>query len=728
MRTRLSTATAMVAVAAALCAPSARAEGAPAIEGSWAAGVAATSVDLLGTVNPNGLATTARIEYLAAAAYEANLSAVPPRDPFTGATRSPLTGVALGAGETGASFSRHIGFLTASTPYRYRVVASNASGAVNGPPRLFISTENAPVFSLPDNRGWELVSPLDKNGSEIQGPGELFGGGTIQAAAAGAAITYGSRASFAGGAGSPGASQYLSQRAAGGWSTENISVDTLAGAFGDEPDGVPFQLFSSDLTRALVTRADRCPEGPCPRRLDLREAGPAFSASPEAPDMRLAGADAELSQAVLSSCAALTADAVAVPAPGGGCDPAMTNLYRWSGGAPTLINRLPGAMVGTPGATLAAPGGAVSADGSRIYFDLAANLFLRQGSETVQVDLAAGGGGRFEAASADGALAFFTKAGHLYRYEAATEAATDLTPGGEVEGVLGASPDGAYVYFLTPAGLFLRHGATTAKVADGADSSNYPAATGSARVAANGNLAFLASAPLTGFDNNGFAEAYLYAPATGSLTCASCNPTGARAIAAASIPGARANGTAPTATRAYKPRALSAAGNRLFFESVDPLAAGDINAARDVYQWEAQGTGSCLKAGGCISLISDGRSPGGARFIDASGDGSDAYLLTTASLVTADPGLSDLYDARAGGGFPAPIVPIACLGDACQPVPSAPDDPLPATLLPRAEANPPLTIKKAKAKKRKQAAKKRQADKKRAHKKRQAQKKQGARR
>jgi hypothetical protein len=289
-----------------------------------------------------------------------------------------------------------------------------------------------------------------------------------------------------------------------------------------------------------------------------------------------------------------------------------------------------------------------------------------------------------------------------------------------VEGVLGASPDGTYLYYLTAAGLHLHSNGVSTKVAAAADASNYPPATGSAHLAANGNLAFLASAPLTDFDNNGQAEAYLYVPATATLTCASCNPSGARATGAAVLPATRANGSGPNATRAYKPRALSANGTRLFFESPDPLVATDTNATRDVYQWQAQGSGSCQRAGGCVALISDGRAAGGARFLDASADGSDAYFLTAASLVAVDPGLNDIYDARVGGGYPTPIVPIACLGDACQPVPSAPDDPLPATLLPRAEANPPLRIKKAKkAKAKKQRAKKhKQAKKKKANSKR----------
>jgi hypothetical protein len=99
----ITTAAALVVAAVALGAPPARAA-APQVAETWAAGVSAGAVDLLGKVNPEGLPTSARVEYLPAASYEANLAAVPPRDPFAGASRSPVTGVALGSGEAGVAF------------------------------------------------------------------------------------------------------------------------------------------------------------------------------------------------------------------------------------------------------------------------------------------------------------------------------------------------------------------------------------------------------------------------------------------------------------------------------------------------------------------------------------------------------------------------------------------------------------------------------------------------
>jgi hypothetical protein len=690
---------ALVAALSAILAPSAQAAGAPPqIADSWAAGVGGAVVDLHALVNPNELETRVRAEYLTAEAYEANLTATPPVDGFTGAVVSPAGGLAIGAGSTPAEFSRHIGGLKPATAYRYRIVATNSAGTTTGPVGGFITRPSAsPTFELPDGRGWEMVSPVDKNGGDIQGAGAYFGGGVLQAAADGNSVTYDSAFSFARGQGAPGVSQYISRRGSQGWATENVTTPTDAGAYSLESDGVPFQLFSGDLARGLVFDPQRCATAPCPRDYLLRQSSNgALATSAQTDDLAFAGATPDLAHVVLSTCVALTADATEA-AGVGGCDVSKPNLYDWSGGDLTLINVLPGDTHGTPGATLGAQGGAISADGSRVYFSVGGNLYLRHGAATSPVDAGQGGGASFETASADGSVALFTKAGHLYRYSASGGAAQDLTPGGGVEGVLGASPDGSFVYYVTSAGLFLSHGGGgPVKVAAGAGPSDYPPSQGTARVAADGTLAFLSSASLTGSDDGGFAEVYRYSPADGTLLCVSCNPTGARPLGPSTIPGATVNGASPAATRVYKPRALSADGNRILFDSRDSLVTTDTNNDRDVYEWEEQGEGTCAEAGGCLALISSGRSTEGASFIDASADGSDVFFLTDGSLVPGDPGAEDVYDARVGGGFAVPSPPIDCVGDACQVLPGEPEDPAPGTASIGPEVNPPVKFPKHK--------------------------------
>jgi hypothetical protein len=118
---------------------------------------------------------------------------------------------------------------------------------------------------------------------------------------------------------------------------------------------------------------------------------------------------------------------------------------------------------------------------------------------------------------------------------------------------------------------------------------------------------------------------------------------------------------------------LSADSKHVFFDTLDALAPQDTNSDRDVYQWEAPGTGDCTKPVGCVKLISSGRAEGGASFLDASADASDAFFLTDGSLVPGDTGVTDVYDARVGGGAPGTGPAIACFGDACQPLPPEPD-------------------------------------------------------
>lgn len=722
-----SFASALAVLAAFLTAPVAQAAGPPIVVASWVTDVSATAANLRAEINPNGLPTNYRFEYVSQAAFG--------QSGFATATKVPLNGGSVGAGTvTAPPLVQHIGGLASSSVYRYRVSATNSAATTLGPEHSLMTQETAPVFHLPDARGWEMVSPVDKDGGAIGAPGALFGGGDFQAAAVSPTFTYSSASAFGSAQGAPPASQYLSARSASGWSTKNVSTPLQSNSYGDRPNGVPYRLSSEDLSSSALFGGDPCrglagcPEPTPPPvgsgapagypELYLRASTTGSlqalitqaelnhsSVTREHFEAQLVGATPDLANLVISSCAALTADATEVSAGPGACNAGEQNLYEWSGGALTLLNLLPGETPGTPGAVIAASLGAISSDGSRVYFTMLEDggLYLGEaGGPAKLIPETLGAGAAFQAASADGSIAYFTKAAHLYRYEAAGEIATDLTPGGEVKGVLAASADGAGVYYQDGSGLELWHQGTTTTIVAGpaaASPANWPPATGAARLSADGaHLAFLSDAELTDYDNSGQSEAYLYGPPVGGgqaeLHCASCNPTGQRPQGSASLPGAPSNGKAPLP---YKPRSLSADGQRLFFESNDKLASQDTNERTDVYQWEAKGKGDCQLQGGCTGLISSGRSSEGASFLDASANGSDAYFLTDGSLVLTDPGSIDVYDAREGGGFAPPLVPIPCEADACQALPPTPEDPTPGTLLVGPE-NPPLHFAKEKKK------------------------------
>jgi hypothetical protein len=722
-------AAALAAGALTLVAPAAAQASAPQIKESFVTDVTATSANLRARINPGGPFTTYRFEYVTEAAFEAS--------GFAKAIKAPPSGAApLGGGTTTLSVAQHIEALVPATTYRYRSVATNSEGPTISTEHVLATQDVSLTFHLPDARAWEMVSPVDKGGGAIAAPGALHGGGELQAAAAGGAITYGSATAFDDAAGAPPSSQYLSVRSAGGWATQNVSTPLASAAYGDQPDGAPYRLFSADLSKGLLFGGLPCRgaiEG-CPAPNPVLSAtgapsgfmayylrGPegAYSSllkasdlahtavSPEAFEVGFAAASPDLSHLLLSSCAALTANATeAIGAPGE-CDSEEQNLYEWSAGALKLVNLLPGDTTGSSGAQIAAPLGAISSDGNRVYWSREGKLYLRDANQTTWVDEAQGGGGAFQGASANGSVAYFTKEGHLYRFQAATKAISDLTPAGGVAGVLGVSPSGADVYYQDAAGIERSHEGAVTLVAAGAGAataSDYtPPTLGTSRISPDGaRLAFLSAHELTGYDNAGRVEVYVYGPppqgGAPQLICASCNPTGEHPLGAASFPGSLANGS----THAYLPRALSASGNRLFFETTDALAVQDTNESPDVYEWEATGVGGCNRLPGCVSLISSGRAPEGARFIDASADGADAYFITDESLVGADPGSIDLYDARVGGGLPEAPRPIPCIADACQALPPAPEDPDPGTLVKNGgNPAPSFAVEKKKKKKKK---------------------------
>jgi hypothetical protein len=688
--------------------------------------VTATGVTLQGSINPNGTSTTYRFEYLSEAAYEANLEAQPTREAFAGAALAPTSGAGLvGAGTTPVPVNQHLGGLAAATSYRFRLRAIHTGEEpVFSLTRPFATAAPTNAFELLDHRAWEMVSPIEKGGGAVQPPGTTSGGGVFQAAAAGGSFTYSSADSFGAGAqGAPSGSQYVATRTGAGWTSANITTPLLSGSYGSEPDGVPYQLFSGDLDLGLLSNGERCrgeaggecrvanpplPGSGAPagyRDYYRRSAAGTFesiltaadlshtSLGPAQFELRLVAATPELAHVVLSSCAALTADATEVAAPGS-CDPAEPNLYEWSGGALSLINLLPGESTGIPGAEIAAPSGALASDGSRIYFASSGGVFLREGEVTKGVLPTSGG--RFEGASADGSIAYLVDSGELLKYSAPTGTLTPLVASG-VEGVLGVSADGSKVYYARSGAVFLRSGSTVTEVASSAIPSDWPAATGTARTSSDGShLLFLSDAELTGYPNEGETEVFIYGPPPGGdlalLTCVSCNPSGERPQGSASIPGTRPNGTDTDAVGIYKPRVLSGDGNRVFFETADSLVAQDTNkGTTDVYEWEAAGEGTCARGGGCVQLISCGREATSSYFLDADETGSEAFFLTSASLYLPDPGSYDVYDAREGGGFPVPESPIPCVADACQVLPEAPEDPSPGSLVPNS-GNPTLKV------------------------------------
>ena len=111
-------------------------------------------------------------------------------------------------------------------------------------------------------------------------------------------------------------------------------------------------------------------------------------------------------------------------------------------------------------------------------------------------------------------------------------------------------------------------------------------------------------------------------------------------------------------------RAISEDGSRIVFTTSEPLSPQAVNGLSNLYEWHQRPEGT----GGEVSLISSGS--GGEPVTDGviSPSGQDVFFATSQALVPQDTDeLSDVYDARIGGGFPeAPAPRQQCSSDACQ--------------------------------------------------------------
>ena len=729
----------------------------PQIHAESAAQVGDTTARLEGLVNPEGQATSYHFEYVADADFQ--------ESGYAEALSVPLGGEAIGSGSEDVKVAQQIGGLSPSTRYHFRILASNEAGTSEGLDKTF-TTYSQSFPGLPDGRAYEQVTPVDKNGVAPVGEQSL-----VQAASGGGGITYLSGGSIPGAEGAQQFPNYLASRGAD-WSTQGLLPPASNG-----PSAAVLG-WSEDLSQAYVTQARvlNAPGGFLQRDSTTR-ALRTVAEEVELKGVNYSGAASDGSVVVFESTTRLLESA----------PKDTSNAYVWdrASGALALLGVLPNGLAPAKGSLVGSnepfskkhynqAQHAVSEDGSRAFFTDAATgqLYLRENPSAAEEECAVAGEActvwvsapaagvsdpkkpaTFWGATPDGSRAFFTSSGELtedantgakgeggdlYRYDVPSGELVDLTPdavdpkGADVQGVLGSSDDGEYVYFAangvltsTPnargqsaavgdcsgiggaasgaCNLYLRHGASTVFIArlnangdtDG-DSSNWfsqpQLVTGkTARVSSDGQTLLLRSQEKLGdYDNKGVNEIYRYsAGGAAEMSCISCNPTGVGPGGAARLQSI-SKGAKSIAPASALARNLSSDGQRVFFESPDKLVAADgngdsscppvsstapqgVRACQDVYEWEAQGAGSCHSAeenGGCLYLISSGTSPAPSYLADASASGNDAFFFTLQSLVGQDADqIVDIYDARVGGGIAAQNPPpprLPCEATACR--------------------------------------------------------------
>jgi hypothetical protein len=692
----------------------------PVVETVSAGGVGQREAVLSASVNPEGSATHYTFEYTTQEAFDA--------EEFAGALivgegdlASGISDVAVSAPATG---------LSPGTAYRFRVRAESecepgepicidegeGSFATFPAPLQGGSCGNAalrsgPSAGLPDCRAYELVTPPDTSGHPPLAPVSEFGSlfGTPPMSAAGDAVSFrivGGPIPGTPGFGGPMGDAYLATRTPSGWQ-EAIQSPTgeqapLAGPGGLSPD-LRYIAWRFSGTSAGIADYIRHPDG------SFHLVGEGTLTDDPEPRHIYIGPDG--SHVIFASGAKLV---------DGAPDAGTSAIYdRTADGVLHVASLLPGDVI--PGAGAAFQGH--SDDGSRVAFTLGASSPLYVRVDNAETLTASPPGAAFAGFGEDGDSLFYVSAGDFYRFDVQTGENAEIAASGDAEPV-NVPSSGSGAYFLSPSkltsepnpngaeaiegqpNLYYWDGAQTRFVAtvtaeDVKGEFNPIGGTGNflggfeewmdrVRLAAFGinpmrsseqgsTLLFRSRAQLTPYDSEGHAQIYRYDAGEGALSCVSCNPT-------QSAPGSDAKLTSfggAFINRFTQIPNLSADGRRAFFETSDRLVPADNDGLQDVYEWEAEGKGSCRQPGGCLFLISPGQSGRPSFLAGASASGDDVLFSTSDLLTSADRDETpSLYDARVGGGFAAAMGSAGeCLGEACQPAAIPPPLVAPASSL-----------------------------------------------
>jgi hypothetical protein len=738
----------------------------PSVVSEEATEIGETTATLAGMVNPRGAGTTIWFEYVDASQFAAT--------GFANAVKIPQAGESVGSGTADVSVVAPLSGLVRQGEYEFRLVAENVAGISEGEPKAF-ATFAAPA-ALPDGRVYEQASPTEKNGASALGETNA-----VEAAAGGGGVTFFSTVGIPGGEGAQKFPMYLATRKAdaSGWSTQGLLPPAAKGPFaqilGWSPtleetyesaqqigsSAVLYRRSSADHSLAEIQQANGPQEQPF-RYAGASGEGRQVLLEASTPQPLAAGAAGGVPNTYVWDKDSGEFIAAGVmndgDAPAGGTFAASNAWFT------------PG-FEEQSGASLfyyTEDQHAISSDGSRVVFTGAADqqVYARLNPTREQSPLDGGGHctnpalactveisaptpgvtdpngpqpAAFVGAVPDGSKIFFLSSGKLtadattgprdegrdlYRYDVESGQLTDLTPdpadaaGAEVQGLLGMSADGGYVYLAangrlgtgsTPGNcrpgekfgscnlILLHEGQPTfvARMDAGVEGGAKPDVLSnwaptefnlfgqyveekSARVSADGKT-LLFMGKVLGAGGRFFSELFLYRVGSSEPLCVSCSPTGEPAGSNAVMQALPERLTGPNLAHPILTRNLSASSGRVFFDSGDQLVANDHNGVNDVYEWEAEGEGSCESAtanGGCLYLISSPQSTEPSYFGDADEDGSDVFFFTSQRLVGQDRDeLQDVYDARIGGGIadqnPTEVIP--CEGEeACRETAPAP--------------------------------------------------------
>jgi hypothetical protein len=679
----------------------------------------------------------------------------------TGWEKAMLTPVEdIGVGESAQYVGADLLGLIVGEDYRYRIVAASSCPfpEVHGRDAAFLAPTTPMVLAggacpnqslrtgvsanLPDCRGYEQVTPVDKEGSQ-----EIFryDGVAVKAGTAvgegGAEHGYGvmldaPQVNWGPGAGA-GQSPFFFSRKSAGWSMIAGQPQPEAGVSTYE-----VQVLSADLSlvgfRVEYKFSPGAGESKEVTFVYGRSGGP-YTKVASVPRSKvgserdgLVGAAEDFSKLVLQV------------EDHGLVSPKTTttsgdDLYEYSGGKLAQVN----VGVGSCGATIAngsgerpeigqqtSSRGAVSRDGSVVFFEAvpgnvcsaASHVYIRRNGGTASAETVDLGAYQFVAANRDGSVVFLEKQSgenpglYVYRMESGGSARLLKSSSNVVGAKLAVSEDMSTVYIVTSGEVYRYDVATeTLEFMFATGGSNYFVSPDGRFFifTATGVGDMPAGATVKGCGHETDHElvgecptpqVFRYDSVEHVVECVSCSSSYAEEPKLGSYfgkPGPSGGQyEAPTGT----PHLVlaSANGDFVFFQTPADLIPSDVDGevipegqggvglehasleesvSSDIYEWRAPGINGCALVQGCLALITNGRGGLENLVLGATPSGSDVFIYTHSQLVIQDNDQAgDIYDVRIDGGEPPPPPPpVDCENSACSTPATPPVDATPGS-------------------------------------------------